>query len=233
MDDILEEIAKLALVPVIEIPEAALAVPLADALVEGGLPCAEVTFRTAAAADAMEAISRARPNVLLGAGTVLLTRQVDAALHAGARFIVSPGFDPKVVAYCQERAVVVLPGVVTPTEVQMALALGLEAAKFFPAEAAGGAGYLKALCGPFRTFRFVPTGGIDVENVANYLALPQVIAVGSSWMAPKELLNARNFQLIARRVREATDLVRILRPEVGASVCGSASGASAKRRIGG
>jgi 2-dehydro-3-deoxyphosphogluconate aldolase/(4S)-4-hydroxy-2-oxoglutarate aldolase len=218
MDEILDEIAKLALVPVIEISESALAVPLADALVEGGLPCAEITFRTAAAADAMEAISRARPNVLLGAGTVLLTRQVDAALHAGARFIVSPGLDPKVVAYCQERSVVVLPGVVTPTEVQMALALGLGAAKFFPAEAAGGAGYLKALCAPFRDFRFLPTGGIDVANAAKYLALSQVIAVGASWMAPKEMLSARNFELIARRVREIADLVRNLRPEVGTSV---------------
>lgn len=219
MDEVVERLARLVLIPVIEMPDHDLALPLADALIGGGLPCAEITFRTPAAAASIEAIARERPDVLVGAGTVLSIEQAETAISAGARFIVSPGFDREVVEYCQRREVAVLPGVVTPTEILMARHLGLDVLKFFPAEAAGGAAYLKAIAAPFRTFRFIPTGGIDAGRLAEYLALPQVVAVGGSWMAPADLLKARDFATISDRVREAVELARNLRP----SAVGSAA----------
>ncbi len=211
MHPALQQIGELLLVPVIEIPSEDVALRLVDALVDGGLPCIEVTFRTPAAAAALRRIGERRPDVLLGAGTVLSVEQVDVALAAGARFIVSPGFDPVVVGHCQSRGVPVLPGIVTPTELLMAHAAGLEMVKFFPAQAAGGAGYLRAISAPFRSFRFIPTGGIDAGLLPEYLALPQVHAVGGSWMAPAALLREGNFDAITTRVREAVALAQRLR----------------------
>lgn len=212
MQPVLQQLGQQLLVPVIEIPSEDAALPLADALLAGGLPCAEITFRTAAAAVALQRIGEQRPEMLLGAGTVLTVEQVDLALEAGARFIVSPGFDATIVAYCQSRGVPVLPGVITPTELLMARAAGLELVKFFPAQAAGGAGYLKAIGAPFRSFSFIPTGGIDAALLPAYLALPQVHAVGGSWMAPASLLKDGDFDGITSRVREAVQLARRLRP---------------------
>lgn len=213
-DEVLERLRAHGLVPIVELPHAEAALALADALSAGGLPCVEITFRTAAAVDAMAAISRERPAVLLGAGTVLTPAQVDAAVDAGARFVVSPGFDPEVVARCEERSVVAIPGVLTPTELQRAHARGLRAVKFFPAEPVGGAAYLRSLCGPFSDVRFIPTGGVRLDNLEGYLAIPQVIAVGGSWLAPRSLLTARDHAAIESRTREAVSLVRRLRAGV-------------------
>ncbi len=209
---ILDQIARLTLVPVLEIPDPSVAAPLADALVTGGLPCAEVTFRTPAAAAAIEGMVGRRPEMLVGAGTVLTVAQVDAAVGSGARFVVSPGFDRAVVERCLERSVAVLPGILTPSELQLALGSGLVVAKLFPAEAAGGPAYIRALSAPFPGFGFVPSGGITPHNLEGYLELPQVIAVGGSWMAPRDLLMAGDLAEVERRVAEAVALVRRLRP---------------------
>ena len=212
MDEVLEQLSELGLVPVVEVPEASGALALADALTAGGLPCLEVTFRTPAAAAAISAISRDRPAVLVGAGTVLSPAQVDVAADAGARFVVSPGFDAAVVARCRARSISVMPGVVTPTEVQAALAQGCGTLKFFPAEASGGAGYLRALIAPFGDLRLIPSGGIDPTNLSTYFAIPQVVAVGGSWIAPRSLLDARDFAAVEARTREGMEMVRSLRP---------------------
>lgn len=209
--NVVERLAELVLLPVIEIPDAASASPLADALVEAGLPCVEITLRTPAAAAAIASIG-GRSDILLGAGTILSREDVDRALEAGARFLVSPGFNPDVVEYAQGRGAPIVPGVCTPTEVEMALLRGIDVVKFFPAEAAGGPGYVKALAAPYRRVRFVPTGGIDAGKLEAYLALPQVIAIGGSWMAPRDLIAAGDFGAIAERTREAVGLARRLRP---------------------
>lgn len=214
---VLDQIARLALVPVLEIPDPAVAAPLADALAAGGLPCAEITFRTPAAAAAIEAMVKRRPELLVGAGTVLTVAQVDRAVGLGARFVVSPGFDRAVVERCLERSLAVLPGILTPSDLQMALGSGLDVAKLFPAEAAGGPAYIRALAAPFPGFRFVPSGGITPLNLAGYLELSQVIAVGGSWMAPRDLLVAGDFAGVERRVAEAVAQVRRLRPLPAAS----------------
>lgn len=182
--------------------EAAAAEPLADALLAGGLSCVEVTFRTEAAADAIRLMAR-RPELLVGAGTVLTVEQVDRAVDAGARFVVSPGFGPAVVRHCQERGVPVFPGVATATEIQQALDAGLTTVKFFPAEQLGGAGMVKALAAPFRAVRFIPTGGVTTANLAGYLALPAVLAVGGTWMVAADLLAAGDWAEVARRTSAA------------------------------
>lgn len=207
----LTRIHELGLVPVVEIPSADQALPLAEALLEGGLACAEITFRTAAGADFLERIAGAFPELLVGAGTVLTTVQVERAISAGARFVVSPGLDPAIVRRTRELGAVPLPGICTPSDIQAALALGLDTLKFFPAEAIGGARYLKALAGPFGGLRFVPTGGIEPDNLGMYLALPVVIACGGSWMVKKDLIADGDFAGIRERVAEAVALVRRLR----------------------
>ena len=170
-----------------------------------GLPCAEITFRTAAAAAAIAAIAAAVPELRVGAGTVLTVEQAEAALQAGASFIVAPGFDPAVVDFALQRGVPIVPGVCTPTEVTLALARGLSLLKLFPAEAAGGVAYLKALAAPFGAARFVPTGGIGPDNLASYLAVRQVVACGGSWMVTKELIAAGDFDTIGGLACEAPD----------------------------
>ena len=182
MNPILEEFGKFGLIPVVKIDRAEDAVPLAKALCDGGLPVAEVTFRTAAAADAIAAMTKAFPEMLVGAGTVLTTAQVDAAVAAGAKFIVSPGLNPKVVSYCVEREIPVTPGVSSPSEIEQALELGLEVVKFFPAEASGGLAKIKAMAAPYGGIRFMPTGGINADNLNSYLAYDRVLACGGSWM---------------------------------------------------
>jgi 2-dehydro-3-deoxyphosphogluconate aldolase/(4S)-4-hydroxy-2-oxoglutarate aldolase len=220
---VVDRIAALGLVPVVDIPDPALAVGLADALRTGGLPCVEITLRTPAGVAAIEAISRERPDFLVGAGTVLTVDQVDAVAGAGARFVVSPGLDPVIVVRCLERSVTVMPGVATATEVQLALSLGLDVVKFFPAEAAGGVPYIRALAAPFGRVRFVPTGGIDMSNLARYLAVPQVVAVGGSWIAPRDLIATGRLDAIEARAREAVQLVAQIRGPEGPAAAGATS----------
>jgi len=198
-----EQLATVRLVPVIVINDATKAVPLAKALCDGGLPCAEVTFRTPQAADAIRAIANELPDMLLGAGTVLTTAQVDQAVAAGAKYIVAPGLNPDVVKYCQSKNIPMLPGVCTPSEVEQGLALGLDALKFFPAEAAGGVNMLKALAGPYGGVKFMPTGGITQKNLKEYLSVKSVFACGGSWMVKDELITAGDFAKITDLTREA------------------------------
>jgi 2-dehydro-3-deoxyphosphogluconate aldolase / (4S)-4-hydroxy-2-oxoglutarate aldolase len=195
---VLDEIRRLKIVPVIVIDDAERALGLADALAGGGLPCAEITFRTPAAAEALRRIAAERPNVLAGAGTVLTTEQAERARDAGARFIVSPGINPRVVEWCQDHSLPVFPGVCTPTEIETALECGLSVVKFFPAEPSGGVGFLKAIAAPFPDLTFMPTGGITAANVREYLAFKRVVACGGSWMAPQDWIQQGAFD----RVRE-------------------------------
>ena len=193
------------IVPVVVLQELDTAVPVAAALAEGGLPVAEVTFRTVVAADAIARIA-AETDVLVGAGTVVRPEQVDEAVAAGAQFIVTPGLSARVIERCRELDVLVIPGVATATEVIAALDLGLDLLKLFPAEAAGGIALLRALRGPFPDVRFVPTGGISAANAAAYLALPSVAAVGGSWIVTPELIAARDFARITHLAREAASI---------------------------
>lgn len=204
------QLRALRLLPVIVIDDAADAAPLATALAEGGLPCAEVTFRTAAAAEAIRWMVDARPDLLVGAGTVLTPEQAKAATDAGAKFIVAPGFGPAVVEWCRAREVPVFPGVATPTEVEAALNAGLRTLKFFPAEPMGGVKFLKAIAAPYHMVEWMPTGGINRDNVRGYLDFKKVVACGGSWMAPQEWIAGKQFD----RVREETALaVRSIRDQ--------------------
>jgi len=208
MTQTLERLGELALVPVIEIEQAEHAAPLGQALLAGGLPCVEITFRTAAAEEAIRRIASACPEIVAGAGTVLSVDQAQRAVRAGARFIVSPGFNPQVVEWCLEQAVPVTPGVATPTEIEMALDKGLTILKFFPAEALGGIATLKAIAAPYKAVKFIPTGGINPQNLADYLKLPMVHACGGSWLAPAKLISAGAFDEITRLTQEAVAIVR-------------------------
>lgn len=189
--------------PVVTIDAAAGAAALAGALADGGLPIAEITFRTDAAAEAIAAMRAARPDVLVGAGTVLDAATVDRALEAGAHFIVAPGFNPATVAYAQAHGIPVVPGVVTPSEIEAAMSLGLRVLKFFPAEASGGPAYLSALRATYPMVRFMPTGGINMGNFASYLALPNVIAVGGTWIATADAIRDQRWDEISRLAAEA------------------------------
>jgi 2-dehydro-3-deoxyphosphogluconate aldolase/(4S)-4-hydroxy-2-oxoglutarate aldolase len=205
--DITRTLAEFRMVPVVTLDRAEDATPLGAALKAGGLPCAEVTFRTDAAEEAIRRLAL-DSDMLVGAGTVLHPRQVDQAQASGARFIVSPGFSASVVQRCRECSLPVFPGVVTPTEVQMALDAGIDVVKFFPAEASGGVNVLRALSEPFPMVRFIPTGGLNQHNLANYLALRAVLAVGGSWMVARDLLVARDFDAITSLTRAALELVK-------------------------
>jgi 2-dehydro-3-deoxyphosphogluconate aldolase/(4S)-4-hydroxy-2-oxoglutarate aldolase len=200
--DVEQAVGAVRILPVVVLADAKAAEPLADALLAGRLPCAEVTFRTEAAAEAIEIMAR-RTELLVGAGTVVSPAQVDRAVDAGARFIVSPGFGPAVVRRCAERGVAVFPGVATATEIQMALDAGLRTVKFFPAQQLGGAAMVKALAAPFRAVRFVPTGGVTTANLADYLSLPAVLAVGGTWMVAPDLLAAGDWAEVTRRAAAA------------------------------
>lgn len=208
MKDVLKLVEQTGIIPVVVLDSADDALPLAKALIKGGLPCAEVTFRTAAAEESIKVMSENFPEMLIGAGTVLTTEQVDRAVAAGASFIVSPGTNPKVVRYCLEKNIPIIPGVCTPTEVEAALELGLNTLKFFPAEAAGGLKMIKAMAAPYTAVRFMPTGGIDAKNVGEYLSYNRIIACGGSWMVKGDLIKAGRFDEIERLTREAAELVK-------------------------
>jgi len=203
MHAILEKIEKIGIVPVIAINDVEKAVPLAKALEAGGIPCAEVTFRTAQGEEAIRRIAAEMPDVLVGAGTVLTCEQVDRAIGAGAKFIVSPGFNPKVVGYCIQKGIPVTPGCANPSDIEQALEAGLDVVKFFPAEQAGGLDYIKAISAPYPSLKFMPTGGINAGNIAKYIAFEKILACGGSWMVTAELVNSGNFEKITALSREA------------------------------
>lgn len=203
MNKILERISNVGIIPVIAIEDAAKAVPLAKALVAGGLPAAEVTFRTAAAEEAMRAIIKEVPDMLVGAGTVLTPEQADRALAAGAQFIVTPGFNPEMVKYVLSKGGLIMPGTATPGEMEQAMSLGLSAVKFFPAEQNGGVATLKAVAGPYKNLKWMPTGGVSTKNMMDYLSFNQILACGGTWMVKKELIDAENWEEITRISREA------------------------------
>ena len=207
MEEMKEKIHAMKSVPVVKLNDAKDAVPLAKALVEGGIPCAEVTFRTDAAAESIRNMLEAYPDMLVGAGTVLTTAQVDAAIEAGAKFIVSPGLNPKTVKYCQEKNIPILPGVATASEIEQALELGLDVVKFFPAEVNGGLPAIKALSAPYYMMQFMPTGGVNPQNVKEYLSFDKVLACGGTWMVKDALINAGEFDKIKEMTREAIELV--------------------------
>ena len=207
MDRMIEEIRSYGLIPVIKIDDAEKAVPLAKALCDGGLPAAEVTFRTAAAKDAIAKMTAAYPDMLVGAGTVLTTAQVDEAVEAGAKFIVSPGLNPKVVRYCLDKEIPILPGCATPSDMEAAIELGLNVVKFFPAVVYGGRKSIKATPAPYTQLRFMPTGGVNEQNLGEYLSFPKIIACGGSFMVNDALINAGDFDAITELTRKAVAIV--------------------------
>lgn len=211
MDAMIELIEKTGVVPVVVLEDAKDAEPLAKALCEGGLPCAEVTFRTAAAADCIRIMSEKYPEMLVGAGTVLTTEQVDRAVANGAKFIVSPGFDPEIVDYCLEKDIPVFPGVITPSEVAQAVKRGLKVVKFFPAEQFGGVATIKAMAAPYVGLKFMPTGGVNAKNLESYLSFNKIIACGGSWMVKGDLVKAGKFDEIKALTEEAVKLVADIR----------------------
>lgn len=211
MNLILEQIGKIGIIPVVVLNNVKDSVPLANALINGGLPCAEVTFRTDAAESAIIEISKKFPNMFVGAGTVLSIEQVDRAIGAGAKFIVSPGFNPKVVDYCLKNNYPICPGIMTPTEIEIALGFGLDVVKFFPAENAGGLKMIKAMSAPYTTVKFMPTGGINQINVHDYLACDKILACGGSWMVKADLISGGKFDEIERLTSEAVEIVKEVR----------------------
>ena len=210
-DQIIQRMYGYGVVPVVVIEDSAQALPAADALAKGGLPIMEITLRTDAALDSIRAVRRQRPDVLVGAGTVLTLEQCKESVEAGAQFIVSPGFDAEMVRWCAEKGIPVTPGCVTPTEIMAALALGVDIIKFFPAQIYGGLAAMKALSGPFRQVRFIPTGGVNAENLHTYMETPFVFAAGGSWICASVDLKSGNFDEIERKAAEAVRVVRAAR----------------------
>jgi 2-dehydro-3-deoxyphosphogluconate aldolase/(4S)-4-hydroxy-2-oxoglutarate aldolase len=198
----------LRLVPVVKIEDSRNAVPLGQALRDGNLPIAEITYRTDAAEEAIRILTAELPEILVGAGTVLTMDQVKSAVGAGARFVVAPGFNPKVVDYCLEHNITIIPGVNNPSQIERALESRIEVVKFFPAEASGGIPFLKAVAAPYSGIQFLPTGGINLQNMMSYLSFSRVIACGGSWMVKSDLISAGKFQDIKRLSREAVDTIK-------------------------
>lgn len=202
-----QQLTEIQVVPVIAIKDASKAAKLAQVLIENGLPCAEVTFRTEQAVQAIKNMREAYPEMLIGAGTVLTSEQVDQAIEAGVDFIVSPGFNPTTVKYCQQRDVAIVPGVNNPSLVEQAMEMGLTTLKFFPAEPSGGTGMLKALSAVYPV-KFMPTGGVSPSNVKEYLAIPSVLACGGTWMVPNDLIENEQWDELAALVAEVANIIR-------------------------
>lgn len=205
MKSIVEKISKIGIVPVIKIEDVEKAVPLAKALCDGGIPVAEVTFRTAQAEEAIARISKELPDMLVGAGTVLTTEQVDKAVNAGAKFIVSPGLNPKIVKYCVDKGIIIMPGCANPSDIEQAIEQGLSLVKFFPAEAAGGIKMIKAMSAPYGNIKFMPTGGINEDNMNDYLSFSKIVACGGSWMVKEDLIKNGEFEKITELSRKAVE----------------------------
>ncbi len=212
----------IGVVPVAALKRSGDAIPMAEALLAAGLPCAEITFRTDAAAAAIEAVRSRFPEMLVGAGTVLTTAQADAAIDAGALFVVTPGFNPAVVDHCIARGMPITPGVVTPSEIEQAYSRDLRLVKFFPAGPMGGVAYLKAVAGPYPMMRFLPTGGVTIDNLPDYLALKMVTACGGTWLCRSEALDRGDFGTIEQLAREAMAVVRRVREAQAAAAPGAA-----------
>ena len=208
MNEVLEKIQEIGIVPVVVLDDVKDAAPLAKALCEGGLPCAEVTFRTAAAEESIRIMSEQFPEMLVGAGTVLTTEQVDRAVAAGAKFIVSPGMNPRIVKYCVEKGILITPGCANPSDIEQALENGLDVVKFFPAEPAGGLKMIKAMAAPYVGVKFMPTGGINQNNVRDYLAYDRILACGGSWMVKGDMVAAGEFDKIKELAAEAVEIVK-------------------------
>lgn len=203
MNEALERIAELGIIPVVKMEKAEDALPLGRALIDGDLPIAEITFRTSAAEESIKTLTGELPDLLVGAGTVLTIQQVKKAVSAGAKFIVSPGFNPRVVDYCLENNIPVTPGINNPTQIEMALERGIEVVKYFPAEASGGLPLLKSMSAPYTGIKFIPTGGINLNNLTSYLSNKKVHACGGSWMVKADLISSGNFAEISRITKEA------------------------------
>lgn len=206
-----ERMKEFGVVPVVVLDDAKDAIPLADALCEGGLACAEVTFRTEAAEESIRLMSEKYPDMLVGAGTVLTIDQVERAVNAGAKFIVSPGFDPEIVDYCLEKEIPVFPGCITPSEVAQAVKRGMKVVKFFPAEQFGGVASIKAMAAPYTMIKFMPTGGVNAKNLKDYLECDKIICCGGSWMVKGDLIKAGEFDKIREMTKEAVALVKSIR----------------------
>ncbi len=211
MENLIKKVGETGVIPVVKIDDAKDAVALAKALREGGLNCAEITFRTDAAEDAIKLISKEFPDMLIAAGTVLTPAQADKAMAAGATFVVSPGLNPEVVKHCNQKGYPIIPGVCTPTEVEAAMSLGLKYLKFFPAEAAGGVKMIKAMAAPYTNIKFMPTGGIGVNNLADYLGCKAVFACGGSWMVPSDKIADGEFEEIKNMTAKAVELLKEIR----------------------
>lgn len=205
MNKVVEDLGKIGIVPVIALDDAKDAEPLAKALIDGGLPCAEVTFRTAAAEESIRIMASKFPELIVGAGTVLTPEQADRAMNAGAKFIVSPGLNPKVVKHCIDKGYPIVPGTSNPSDVEVAIELGLDVVKFFPAEAAGGLNMIKSMAAPYTNMKFMPTGGINANNLKSYLDFGKIVCCGGSWMVKKDLVAAGDFAGIEKLTREAVD----------------------------
>ena len=224
VNEVVKQLSLIGIVPVIKIDNAKDAAPLAKALIDGGLPCAEVTFRTAAAKEAISIIAKEYPDMIVGAGTVLTTAQVDDAIEAGAKFIVSPGFNPEIVKYCQAKGCPIVPGINNPSGIEQALSLGLDVVKFFPAEQSGGLNMIKAMAAPYGAVKFMPTGGVNPANVCDYLANPKILCCGGSWMVNPDMIAAGDFAGIEKLVREAVDTMLGMKfRHVGINPCGTTS----------
>lgn len=211
MKTIAEQFTEFGVVPVVVLNDVKDALPLAKALTEGGLPCAEVTFRTEAAEESIRRMAKEYPDMLVGAGTVLTIDQVERAVNAGAKFIVSPGFDPEIVDYCLSKEIPVFPGCVTPSEVMQAVKRGMKVVKFFPAEQFGGVATIKALAAPYTTMKFMPTGGVSAKNLRSYLECDKIICCGGSWMVKGDLIKAGEFDKIRELTKEAVELAKSIR----------------------
>ncbi len=211
MTEMMQQLKKIGIIPVVVLNDVKDALPLAERLMKGGLPCAEVTFRTDAAEESIRRIAKEFPDMIVGAGTVLTTEQADRAIGAGSKFIVSPGFNPKVTEYVLKKGVPMTPGVCTPTEIEAAMSLGLDVLKFFPAEPSGGLGMIKAVCAAYVKLQIMPTGGINANNVRDYLKYDKIVACGGSWMVNGKLISEGKFDEIETLVREAANIVKEIR----------------------
>lgn len=211
MEGMEKRLEEYGVVPVVVLKDTKDAIPLADALIEGGLSCAEVTFRTEAAEESIRLMSEKYPEMLVGAGTVLTIEQVDRAVNAGAKFVVSPGFDAEIVDYCLDKNISVFPGCITPSEVAQAVKRGLKVIKFFPAEQAGGVAMIKAMGAPYGMVKFMPTGGISAKNLSEYLSCSNIVCCGGSWMVKGDLITEGKFDEITALTKEAVELVKSIR----------------------
>lgn len=230
MKDVVKQLSRIGIVPVIKIDDPKDARPLAKALIDGGLPCAEVTFRTPCAKEAISIISNEFPEMTVGAGTVLTKAQADDAIEAGAKFIVSPGFNPEIVKYCTSRGCPIVPGINNPSGIEQAIELGLDTVKFFPAEQSGGLAMLKAMSAPYGGISFMPTGGINPTNLNEYLAFNKIVCCGGSWMVKPELISSGRFDEISRLVREAVDKMLAFKVRhIGINPCNGTSTEAAEK----